>query len=174
MAIDFLAACKTGLNISQTTTTLDAVLNQKIAAVKDYLLAAGVSAVVMDSDLAIGVIVLGVTDLWELNGGQAKLSLMFITLASQLAYQSYANLNAFRVIYDGNGSTSGTVPIDNNVYQQSDIAGVLDNVGTLVRIGFIYTGWNTAVDGTGTDYSGGGLINIGSANVTLYATWIAV
>lgn len=172
MAADFLAACKTGLNIAESTTALDSLLNQKIMAVKGYLSGAGVSAAVMDTDLAIGVIVLGVTDLWELNGGQAKLSTMFMTLASQLAYQSYANANAFRVNYDGNGSTSGNVPIDGNVYQQSDMAGVMDNVGNLVRTGFIFSSWNTTADGSGVDYEGGGILAIGSASVTLYAKWV--
>jgi hypothetical protein len=172
MAADFLAACKTGLNIAQSTTALDSLLNQKIMAVKGYLSGAGVSAAVMESDLAIGVIVLGVTDLWELTGGQAKLSLMFTTLASQLAYQSYANINAFRVNYDGNGSTSGNVPIDNNVYQQSNTAGVLDNIGALVKTGYNFSGWNTAADGSGVDYAGGGTLAIGSASIKLYAKWV--
>ena len=173
MATDLLAACKTGLNISLNTTALDGVLNQKILAVKGYMSSAGVSVAVMDSDLAIGVIVLGVTDLWELKGGQAKLSPMFNTLASQLVYQSYADAHTFKVNYDGNGSTSGTVPIDSNVYQQSGKVSVLDNIGSLSKTGYTFSGWNTASDGSGTYYACGATLNIGAASVTLYAKWVA-
>jgi len=88
MAADLLQACKNGLNISLNTTALDSVLNQKILAVKGYLSGAGVSDTILESDLAIGVIVLGVTDIWELKSGQAKLSAAFNTLASQLVCMS--------------------------------------------------------------------------------------
>ncbi len=173
MATDLLSACKTGLNISLNTTALDGVLNQKILTVKGYLASSGVSSAAMETDMGVGVIVLGVTDLWELNGGQAKFSNLFMTLAAQLFYQSYANANAFQVIYDGNGSTSGTAPIDNTIYQQADTAIVLGNIGSLARTNFTFMGWNTVPDGSGTDYTGGGIMRIGASDVTLYAKWEA-
>lgn len=168
---DLLQACKDGLNISQATTALDGVLNQKIATIQGYLTSVGVSDTVLDSDLAVGTIVLGVTDIWELNGGVAKFSKLFETLAAQLAIRSYANTHAFKVIYDSNGSTSGVPPIDDNVYQQSDTVIILGNLGELEKTGYIYAGWNTKADGSGKDYSDGGYLTIGPADLTLYAKW---
>jgi uncharacterized repeat protein (TIGR02543 family) len=43
-------------------------------------------------------------------------------------------------------------------------------VGTLVRSGYSFAGWNTAADGNGTTYTAGASITI-TENVTLYAKW---
>lgn len=170
---DLITACKTGLNISQTTTTLDDLLTQKILAVQGYMQNAGVSATVLSSDLATGAIVLGVTDLWELTGGAAKFSTLFDTLVSQLSIKSYADANAFQVNYDGNGNTAGIVPIDTTAYVQGSIATVLGNLGALTKMGYTFSGWNTAADGSGTDYGEGSQLIIGY-NVTLYARWVVI
>lgn len=83
---EVLAACKTGLNISLGTTTLDGILNQKLLAVKSYMKNAGVSDVKMNDDLAVGAIVMGVADIWNVEGGETKLSPAFHTLLTQLTY----------------------------------------------------------------------------------------
>jgi hypothetical protein len=83
---ELLAACKTGLNISLETTTLDGILNQKLLAVKSYMKNAGVSDVKMNDELAVGAIVMGVADIWNLEGGETKLSPAFHTLLTQLTY----------------------------------------------------------------------------------------
>jgi uncharacterized repeat protein (TIGR02543 family) len=169
---DLITACRIGLNISASTTALDDVIKQKLMAVKAYLSNAGVSDADLYSDLAVGVIVMGVTDMWNLSGGQVSFSPMFHTLAAQLALKSYAESNAFRIAYDGNGNTSGKPPIDNNTYQQSDNAIALDNLGGLARTGFMFAGWNTAASGSATDYAVDGLLRMGSSDVTLYAKWV--
>ena len=43
---------------------------------------AGVSEEIMEDDLAIGVIVMGVADLWNIEGGEIKFSPAFNTLLS--------------------------------------------------------------------------------------------
>ena len=77
--------------------------------------------------------------------------------------------------YNGNGSTGGTVPTDANNYQQGDSVTVLGNMGNLVKtqdgISLLFTGWNTATDGSGTSYKEADTFNMGNANVTLYAQW---
>jgi hypothetical protein len=85
---ELLISCKTGLNIPEESTAFDDVLNQKLLAVKGYMTGAGVSATVMESDLAIGVIVMGVADLWSIEGGGVKYSPAFHTLLGQLASES--------------------------------------------------------------------------------------
>lgn len=170
---ELLAACKTGLNIAEATTALDGILNQKIAAVKSYMKSAGVSDSTLNDDLAVGVIVMGVSDIWELNGGEVKFSAAFHTLLTQLTYTSYASINAFLVTYDGNGNTDGGVPLDNNVYSQGEKVTASDNIGEVVRTGYVFDGWNSASDGSGTDYAIGSTFSIGVSSKTLYAKWVA-
>ena len=76
----------------------------------------------------------------------------------------------FSVTYNGNGSTGGSVPTDDNSYTCGDDATVL-GVGTLVKAGYSFNGWNTEANGSGTPYAAGATISDLSANVTLYAQW---
>jgi uncharacterized repeat protein (TIGR02543 family) len=77
----------------------------------------------------------------------------------------------YSVIYDGNGSTGGTVPIDGNGYLPGATATVLANNGSLARTGYVLAGWNTLADGTGTTYTKFQTFTMGSSNVTLFAKW---
>lgn len=83
--VDYLAECKKGLNIPVESSAFDGTLNQKLLAVKMFMKNAGVSDENMANDLAVGVIVMGVTDLWELKSGEIKFSPVFFTLVNQLA-----------------------------------------------------------------------------------------
>jgi hypothetical protein len=78
----------------------------------------------------------------------------------------------YTVTYDGNGYTSGTVPVDINSYEESDVVRVLGNTGNVLRTGYSFMGWNTRSDGLGTTYSEGQTFFMGSFDVTLYARWI--
>ncbi|MGJ9381803.1 hypothetical protein [Salipaludibacillus sp. CF4.18] len=77
--------CKKGLGYSVKTTAIDGVIKQKLMAVKGYMLGAGVPEEKIYSDLAVGIIVMGVADLWELKSGEVKFSSAFHTMLSQLA-----------------------------------------------------------------------------------------
>ena len=88
-------------------------------------------------------------------------------------YAQWTSLPTYTVAYDGNGSTGGTAPSDGNSYLQGQIVTTL-NIGTLVKAGSTFTGWNTNAAGTGTVYSPGASFTIGSANVTLYAQWTLI
>ncbi|MHB9095901.1 MAG: Ig-like domain-containing domain [Eubacteriales bacterium] len=85
---ELLIECKKGLNIQVTSTAFDSVLTQKLLAVKSYMKSAGVSDEALLDDLAVGVIALGVTDLWNAGGGEIKFSPAFHTLLGQLAIGS--------------------------------------------------------------------------------------
>jgi uncharacterized repeat protein (TIGR02543 family) len=84
----------------------------------------------------------------------------------------------YTVTYDGNGHTAGTVPSDANNYEQGDSVTVLGNTGNLVKtqdgISLLFTGWNTAANGSGTSYNAADTFNMGNANVILYAQWSAI
>ena len=77
------------------------------------------------------------------------------------------------VTYVGNGNTGGSVPVDGNLYANGATVTVLGNTGGLVKTGYTFKGWNTAADGTGTNYPGNGSTTfiIGVPNVVLYANW---
>jgi hypothetical protein len=85
---ELVAECKKGLNIPEGTTAFDGVLTQKVAAVKNYLTNAGVSETQLNTDAGTGVIVMGVADLWDIQGGEAKFSPAFNLIATQLACKS--------------------------------------------------------------------------------------
>ena len=77
----------------------------------------------------------------------------------------------YTVSYNANGADSGTAPPDpNSPYVSGSTVTVLGNTGTLVKDGYVFTGWNTLANGNGTHYNEGGTFNI-SANTTLYADW---
>lgn len=79
--------CKKGLNMSADKNELiDPVIEQKILTVKSFMKGSGVSDEVLEGDgLSIGVIVLGVLDLWDLKAGEVKFSPAFYTLLTQLS-----------------------------------------------------------------------------------------
>jgi hypothetical protein len=75
-----------------------------------------------------------------------------------------------QVVYSGNGSTGGTVPVDSNTYVSGDTVTVANNTGGLSIGGEVFLYWNTAADGSGTIQTGGSTFTF-TANVTLYAQW---
>jgi len=78
----------------------------------------------------------------------------------------------YQVIYNGNGSTTGTVPAT-APYKSGQGVGISGNTGSLTKTGFTFYGWNTAANGLGTAYpvtSNG--FTMPAANVTLYAQWV--
>lgn len=74
------------------------------------------------------------------------------------------------VIYDGNGSDSGTVPVDSNRYSAGALTETLGNTGVLGRSGYTFDGWNTAKDGSGISCDAGDTVVVRN-DTTLYAVW---
>ena len=85
------------------------------------------------------------------------------------------NAQTYTVAYDANGGAdrvTGTPPVDiTSPYVSGSSVTVLGNTGALTRDGYIFNGWNTARDGSGTPYAPTNTFTIG-ANTTLYALWI--
>lgn len=77
------------------------------------------------------------------------------------------------VTYNGNGSTGGSVPVDSFTHVPLETVTLL-GPGSLTREGYSFTGWNTAADGSGTNYSGTANIVMGSGDVALYAVWTLI
>ncbi|WP_214630918.1 InlB B-repeat-containing protein [Paenibacillus agaridevorans] len=85
-------------------------------------------------------------------------------------YAKWTPNPTYTVTYNGNGSTGGSVPLDSDAYEAGETVNVLDK-STLVKVGHTFAGWNTLANGTGTNYAAGATLNMGAANVTLYAQW---
>lgn len=76
----------------------------------------------------------------------------------------------YSITYSGNGSTSGTAP---GTQSGSGTVTLSTNTGTLAKTGSYFNGWNTAADGSGTQYAVSASYTL-SASVTLYAKWVVI
>lgn len=79
---ELLIKVKKGLGI--TGDYQDGTLNVHIDEVKQYMLSAGVSQATIDSQISIGTIIRGVSDLWDYGSGSTGLSPYFIERCIQL------------------------------------------------------------------------------------------
>ena len=77
----------------------------------------------------------------------------------------------YSVLYDGNGNTSGAVPVDGSYWDTGQDAIVLGYSGNLAKTGFAFAGWNTQAGGNGVTYLAGSTYHMGVADVTLHALW---
>jgi uncharacterized repeat protein (TIGR02543 family) len=89
-----------------------------------------------------------------------------IALSQELNYEYGCT-----VAYDGNGNTGGTEPVDiHSPYSSFDPVTVLGNKGSLTRSGYTFVKWNTAANGSGTDYDPADTFFITNDTI-LYAQW---
>ncbi|MEY4003101.1 MAG: hypothetical protein RIT07_1143, partial [Bacteroidota bacterium] len=72
----------------------------------------------------------------------------------------------YTITYNGNSNTSGSAPST----QTFSSSATVSDKGTLARFGYTFTGWNTAANGSGTNYAVASSYS-SAANVTLYAQW---
>ncbi|MDR0503000.1 MAG: InlB B-repeat-containing protein [Treponema sp.] len=73
------------------------------------------------------------------------------------------------VTYNGNGNTGGTAPAAQSM-TNFGLSVTLASVGTLVKTGYTFSGWNTAADGSGYNHAAGSSYTVND-NVTMYAKW---
>ena len=97
------------------------------------------------------------------NNPQVKITKIVIT------YTSSAPVTTYTMSYNAN-SGSGTMTDANSPYASGATVKTLPN--SFTRSGYIFTKWNTAPGGGGTNYAEGATFSIG-ANTTLYAQWVA-
>jgi uncharacterized repeat protein (TIGR02543 family) len=91
---------------------------------------------------------------------------------NSVLYAEWQLIPTYSVTYNGNGNTSGSVPVDPARYASSATVAVKGNTGGLVKTNMNFSGWNTKIDGTGTSYAAGSSSFImGNADVVLYAIW---
>jgi len=86
----------------------------------------------------------------------------------------------YQILYNGNGNTSGEVPVDTTSYENGAIATVLD-ANTLVKDGYTFIGWSlnpeyqvttndVQINNEMTLYQAGDTIEM-TQDITLYAVW---
>ena len=79
-------------------------------------------------------------------------------------YATWSDL--YKVSYNSNGATAGTIPTDDRYYDTSDEAILADNNGGLERDGYTFGGWSLTSNGTKIDS-----LTIDTSDVVLYAVW---
>jgi uncharacterized repeat protein (TIGR02543 family) len=75
----------------------------------------------------------------------------------------------YTVTYGANGATSGAAPGPQVKVPAVSLV-LAANTGSLAKTGNSFAGWNTAADGSGTDYAMGSTYT-DNASLTLYAKW---
>ncbi|WP_101773326.1 cell wall-binding repeat-containing protein [Peptostreptococcus faecalis] len=79
-------------------------------------------------------------------------------------------LETYKLIYDGNSNTSGTVPVDSKDYIRDEEATISGNTGKLEKSGYEFLGWSTNKDSKTAEYKEGDKLKI-DKDTTLYAVW---
>jgi uncharacterized repeat protein (TIGR02543 family) len=107
------------------------------------------------------------------NAAPAGTYVIQINISGGSPFQSFTLTvynSSYTVLFNANGGT-GTLavqPIDSNTS-----ANLKPN--TFTRTGYVFAGWNTAANGSGTSYANGASYTMSAApNVTLYAQWTAI
>lgn len=80
----------------------------------------------------------------------------------------------YRIIYNGNGNTGGTVPVDGKSYRTNETVTILGNVNGLTRSGYQFSGWTKIADDSAQVYNPGSTLIMNTADIVLYAKWTAV
>ena len=78
----------------------------------------------------------------------------------------------YPVTYNTNGATSGTAPAAQVKIDAVSLT-LQTNTGSLARTGYTFTDWNTAADGSGTNYAAGANYTQNAA-LALYAKWSGI
>jgi hypothetical protein len=81
-----------------------------------------------------------------------------------------STLVKYKTTYNGNGNSGGAVPTDANWYESGATVTVLGNTGALTKEGHTWSCWNTAADGSGTDYDAAETFELSGMTI-LYAKW---
>ena len=103
------------------------------------------------------------------TGTTVAVSASYTPTQNTTLFAKWNALPVYTITYNGNGSTGGSVPSATSSYASQTVA----SDGTMVRSSYLFMGWNTAANGSGTNYAPGATYSA-AASVTLYAKWSAV
>lgn len=108
-------------------------------------------------------------DVFALCSANFKVNYLYGKTGYTNPWSGYPTEVTYTTTYNGNGNTSGIVPVDSNPYLNGVVVTVLGNTGSLAKTAYTFAGWNTQIDGKGTDYAVGSTFTMGTANIILYA-----
>lgn len=103
------------------------------------------------------------------NGGDYSVGAIYTTDANITMYAKWTALPIYTITYDDNNSTAGNVPSTHTKTQGIAVT-LAGNDNNLIKSGYTFMGWNTAANGSGTDYDVGASYTV-DTSVTLYAKW---
>jgi hypothetical protein len=78
----------------------------------------------------------------------------------------------YTVLYSGNGHTSGSVPSSQSYIYGGSALTLSNNASPLAKTNYVFSGWNTAADGSGTTYASGASNITFAQDTVLFAKWI--
>ena len=86
-------------------------------------------------------------------------------------YEAHWKANTYTLVYNGNGSTSGSMSNQTLTYDKEHTL----TKNAFAKNGYIFAGWNTKANGSGTKYNDAdkvkNLANEQGSTITLYAQW---
>lgn len=86
--------------------------------------------------------------------------------------KSFATANRFTVTFNGNNPTTGSPSVASVKQATTGASVTLATKGTLDKTNYTFGGWNTNINGTGTNYNESATYTP-TENITLYAKWTA-
>lgn len=104
---------------------------------------------------------------WDHCPPITSLGTSFVILNDTTLCAIWAVNPKYKVTYNGNGFTGGSVP---SPTIGSGLVTLATNSGSLVKTATTFGGWNTKANGLGVPYAVGSTYNL-IADVTLYAVW---
>ena len=115
---------------------------------------------------------------YSLTTPRSSAALTTVTIIPSTASEYvYPPLPNYTVEYNGNGATGGNIPVPvyMSPYTATTTPTIGGNTGTLTKTTApnTFSRWNTAADGSGTNYGPGYTTTYGGgASITLYAIWV--
>ncbi len=94
----------------------------------------------------------------------------FNVTGDSIVYAKWTAID-YTITYNNNGATGGSTPAQQTGLNY--LSSVTVNSSDIpTRTNFVFGGWSTASNGTGTVYAPGGTFLMPASNLTLYAVWI--
>jgi hypothetical protein len=78
----------------------------------------------------------------------------------------------YTILYSGNTNTSGSVPSSQSYIYGGSALTLSNNPSPLAKTNYLFSGWNTAPDGSGTTYASGATNTTFTQDTVLFARWL--
>jgi uncharacterized repeat protein (TIGR02543 family) len=131
----------------------------------------GILPVIESDSLRTGYSFVGWNSAADGSGASYAALSLFRYPAINTTLHAQWKINSYTVAYDGNGVQIGRVPKTLTYLYNSPVT-VKSQSRTFIRRGYVFQGWNTAKDGSGSEFATDEEFVMGGSNLILYANWI--